>query len=552
MITVKNYKEKAKDIDFSKLPEALQKSHKNFDIMINHYNTNDSIKKVIDLYLEKLNEALKVSGTKKETKKPEKTNASKKTKTKKVEKKPTLKALEVKKFNDGFEWLILDYRTAKQVFEKGDIEVFLVDLEEQTEHTTEYIEDLNEEFDLAVEYKEAKKHYKIEFKTEKKKTSKPKNQTKNKPQPKKVENIGIDIKFIKRYTLLHNKTKTKKQILTLLASLQNAILKKQIRKTSPFAKEIEHIQDELIDLLGFYGKSEDSVIQIEIDNKTLEKYKLIANSEKVMPAIRYITRYNRLQGKKDVKRKAEKLLKDITNALKKDKIHYYKNKIKEVQKSLKEYVCNDIEILEIEEAELNGVKKKTKIIKSNKQQTPVISSTEFAQVKFTPLHFTGKWAKLIGYPAKPFLMMSYSLPGQGKTSLNIQFAAYLAKTLNKKVLYISDEEKKGYTLQEKIKRFNAIDKNLFLSDKLLKDYKDYDFVIFDSVNSLKLTPDDLKEINKKNHLTSFIYIFQTTKDGKFRGSQEFEHDVDVSIELHNGIATTKKSRFGGNGQIKIY
>ena len=386
-----------------------------------------------------------------------------------------------------------------------------------------------------------------------------KDETKTTKPKYKVEDVATEIRFIKRYTLLHGKVKTKKQILTLLASLQNAILKKQIRKTSPFAKEIDHIQDELISLLSFYGKSEDSVIEIEIDKKSLEKYKSIANSEKVMTAVRLIARYNRLAGKQNVKRKADTLLKSIKNALDKGKIDNYKENIKQIHDSLENYVCGKTEVPEIDEATLNGLKdlikkKSTKLnnpIHRNKTSA-VINSTEFAKLKFTPLLFTGKWAKLIGNPAKPFVMMSYSLPGQGKTSLNIQFAAYLAKEQNKKVLYISDEEKKGYTLQEKIKRFNAVDKNLFLSDRLIDNYKDYDFVIFDSVNSLKLSPEDLKDINSNNPETSFIYVFQTTKDGKFRGSQEFEHDVDVSIELHGGKATTKKTRFGGNGTIKVY
>ena len=49
-----------------------------------------------------------------------------------------------------------------------------------------------------------------------------------------------------------------------------------------------------------------------------------------------------------------------------------------------------------------------------------------------------------------------------------------------------------------------------------------------------------------------MYVFQATKDGNFKGSNEFAHDVDVVIEVDNGIAFTEKSRFGGNGEIKVY
>ncbi len=472
MITVKNYKEKAKEIDFSKLPEALQKSHKNYDVMVAHYDSNPTIKKVIDLYLKKLNETLKVSRASKKVEKPKNTNVSEKTK--KVEKKPTEKKSKPKK------------------------------------HT--------------------------------------KSKTKNKPVPKKVEDLTIEIRLIKRYTLLNGKVKSKKQILIFLASLQTAILKKQIRKTSPFAKEIDHIQDELISLLNFFGKNDDSIIEIYVKETTLKKYKEIASSQKVMPAVRYIARYNRLQGKKDVKRKADKLLKDITNALKTDKIHFYKNEVKEVQKALKNYVCNDTESLKIEEVELNGLVSKKKI-----KTGSIVASTQFTtDVKFKPMGFTGKWQKLIGNPVKPFSMMTYAEPGQGKSTLNIMLGYYLASKHNKKVLFVADEEKLGYTLQEKIKRLNAAHSNFYVTDEIPDNLKQFDFVFTDSVNSMGLSPQDLSKLRDENPQTSFMYIFQTTKSGSFKGSQEYSHDVDVVVVAENGVARTEKSRFGGNGEIKVY
>jgi len=52
--------------------------------------------------------------------------------------------------------------------------------------------------------------------------------------------------------------------------------------------------------------------------------------------------------------------------------------------------------------------------------------------------------------------------------------------------------------------------------------------------------------------STLVGIFQGTKTGSYRGSQEYEHNVDVSINCEAGTAYTKKSRFGGNGEMEIY
>jgi hypothetical protein len=57
-----------------------------------------------------------------------------------------------------------------------------------------------------------------------------------------VESIDTDVQFIRRYAAMHGKVRTEAQILTLIHSLQKAILDRKIRKESPYAKEIAQIQ----------------------------------------------------------------------------------------------------------------------------------------------------------------------------------------------------------------------------------------------------------------------------------------------------------------------
>ena len=80
----------------------------------------------------------------------------------------------------------------------------------------------------------------------------------------------------------------------------------------------------------------------------------------------------------------------------------------------------------------------------------------------------------------------------------------------------------------------------------------YDFVIFDSATSIGLTPEIFEKIVKQNNGTSFVSILQSTKEGAFRGSNVWEHLVDVEIRFEDGIAKTEKSRFGGKGEVEVW
>lgn len=51
---------------------------------------------------------------------------------------------------------------------------------------------------------------------------------------------------------------------------------------------------------------------------------------------------------------------------------------------------------------------------------------------------------------------------------------------------------------------------------------------------------------------SWVWLFQTTKEGAFRGDQNWQHLVDAEIYCSNGKARTLKNRFGGKEQSDIY
>jgi hypothetical protein len=503
MISIENYLTTSRNIDFDKLPVALKNGDKlakgasanNWSA----YNSNENIKRVVDAYLVKLNEWIDKNPEKKETEKPRPVKKAAATKEKKT------------------------MPTGRQAVAK---------------------------------------------KPEKKETTEEK-------EAEGVEKILPEVGFIKRYAGLHGKVKTQDEILRFLNGLQKAILEKRIRKTSPYAAEIEKIQSNLIKC---YEKMGDS-IEISIDKKTLERFEEIAHSQKTLLSVTYLKQYISLHGKKNVKDKAKALFTKIKNAVDKAKIvknDPYAEKLNAVYNALNKYIDGSTPAPVISKSELNGLftyiakqQRKKKVAKhlhkiyelehgmsgagdevsDEPLSAEIIPSTELAGMEFETIGLQGKYRELIGDPCVGFSAMVYGLPKSGKSTLCIDFAKYLAQH-HGKVLYCAIEEKFGYTLKEKVERLHAIDQNLYVSETVPEDLSDYNFVFIDSVSRADLQMDDLLKLKNDNPKTSFVFIFHSTKNGNFRGMNQFAHDVDVIVKVENGKASGN-GRFSPGGEIEF-
>ena len=118
------------------------------------------------------------------------------------------------------------------------------------------------------------------------------------------------------------------------------------------------------------------------------------------------------------------------------------------------------------------------------------------------------------------------------------------------MLYVAIEEGFGYTLKEKLERLRAIHPNIYVSEDIPNDLSDYDYVFIDSVSRAKLTIEDLNNLKKSNTGIAFIFVFHTTKNGQFKGQNQFAHDVDVIIEVADGKAKGN-GRFGW-GEVEVW
>lgn len=181
----------------------------------------------------------------------------------------------------------------------------------------------------------------------------------------------------------------------------------------------------------------------------------------------------------------------------------------------------------------------------------VMSSEDFAKLEFESLGFKGKWLDFIGDPAPGFSAMIYGKPKMGKSYLAMDFAGYLAEN-HGTVLFVAAEEKLDATLKKKLNETNVASDNLFVSASIPENLDSFEFVFLDSVNKLALKPAELEQLRSLNPDTSFIFIFQTTKQGNFRGANEFQHDVDIVIEIPEKGKAIQFGRYNQGGMLSLF
>ena len=182
---------------------------------------------------------------------------------------------------------------------------------------------------------------------------------KSKPQPQykttPVERIDSEVGFIRRYAAMNGKVRTQAQVLTLLHGLQKAILERRITKDSAYAKEIGLMQAQLIKLYEQMGDA----VQVQIEPKNLKRYQEIAYSQSNMASVLLLKAYISLNGKKQIKEKAERLIKRMRKAVEAGKVSKedkYAEKLNQAYVNLHNYITNNPPALTISKAELNGIK----------------------------------------------------------------------------------------------------------------------------------------------------------------------------------------------------
>jgi len=528
MITIENYHNQTCKIDFSKLPEPLKKGNdlakKALANQMSAYKGNETISRVVDSYIAKLNQYLEANA-------PVVEKAEKKAKSlQPKEKKPSSSPVEVairKASEHSKMWVVWDVKR-NALF-------------------------ANEKFSTHAEAVAFVNQNGLKMKAEKQHSAHAKRKTSTQSKPikdsgERVEMIPLELSYIRRYVALHGKVKSKRSVLTLLTSLQKAILERRIRKDSVYAKEIIQIQNQLISLV----EGMDEMVEIEIDAKKLAHYKEIVSTRRIRESITFLKRYLSLHGKSDVQDKAKRLKDAMERSVKRGVITKddpYSERLNQAYKSLVLYLNEKSDSPSISEGELNGIRNLVSgsILKKALSNSDVLSSQDLLRMDFETIGLKGKFRNLIGDPSVGFTAMVFGQPKSGKSTLMLEFAQELA-VHHGQVLYAAIEEGYGYTLKEKIQRVGATSSRLHFSEKLPSNLNAYDFVFVDSVSRAGMELEDMIKLKNRYPRTGFIFIFHSTKDGKFRGGNELAHEVDVIIEVEEGLAIGI-GRFG-QGEIK--
>jgi len=307
-LTIKNYKEATKDIDFKELPEAAQEAHKEFNSFAEFYNDDKDIKEMLDNHF---------------------------------------------KIVEGY--LNQSHKRFKDLPDRHPLNILDKESPQYQEALKEYLESKKKHHSKSKSKAPVHKTHtkKTESKAHQKKKSIHKVAVKkNKRKPNEVALMPLEIRIIKRYLALHEKKVSERQVSLLYKVIQKAATEKTIRKTSRYADEISKIGNDLASTYKQMG----STCTFEIPDALHSKLKHIVDSYGVSPAITLIKRFINLYGNITIE-KAQRLLVSIKNAKKSGKVGSGDNayeRVNQVQKHLENYLESDK--LLVTNIQLNGLK----------------------------------------------------------------------------------------------------------------------------------------------------------------------------------------------------
>lgn len=207
------------------------------------------------------------------------------------------------------------------------------------------------------------------------------------------------------------------------------------------------------------------------------------------------------------------------------------------------------------DSEIASLQKKS--VSQQHANTGIMSADELTEFDYPKYEFYGKYQKFFGQPSTNAHYMIYGLPKGGKSTFALHFAKYLADNYGN-VLYVASEEGFSATLQQKINTFGLKSRNLHFSNfreaepiMELADSGEFDFLFIDSVNYIKITPEQIEEIKARNPDLSVITIQQATKDGNYKGDTAYAHNCDIVVVVDKGVAT-QRGRFNDEASMQVF
>jgi hypothetical protein len=194
----------------------------------------------------------------------------------------------------------------------------------------------------------------------------------------------------------------------------------------------------------------------------------------------------------------------------------------------------------------------------------LISAHTVLENQYKTLPIPEEWISRIGLPESNFKAIIYGESGGGKTTFAMELGVML--TGLGKVYYNSSEQGEGKSIQDAFKRAGVREKcpkgSFMLADRhtfsemmdTLSKKRSAPFVIIDSLNYLKLTETQYKEMIEAFPKKAFIIISWSEPSGKKplgTQGQAIEYMVDIKIRVNDGEAIAL-SRFGATEPYRLF
>jgi len=194
----------------------------------------------------------------------------------------------------------------------------------------------------------------------------------------------------------------------------------------------------------------------------------------------------------------------------------------------------------------------TDIIEPKTDSMQGINIDDLVKMIFNTYDMKGDfWGLVLGERvSNPFNVIAYGSPGGGKTTMSLKFADYFALK-HGKVKYLSSEMGVSDGLKSMVQRVGMKSKKVFFDgskkplNELINELKEHKFkmLVIDSANFIGYSPEDIETIKDEVKGLSTFIILQSTKDGKFRGANDYAHNADVILKVADLEVFTEKTRF---------
>lgn len=395
---------------------------------------------------------------------------------------------------------------------------------------------------------------------------------------KEVYTITDEVKLIKRFASYLNKNKTAKQLGVFVRSMQRSFVERKVSSVSLHMDLLKQIQNKLLNVEKLvHLENPDELIKLNADECFLNAIEKAKNSEKQYETVRLLKRYISLLGKEPTKAQVSSLIAAIEKS--DQKKQPFSTEVEKAKETLTQWKVG--QVLKFTSVGLSGTSKQMETLgycgchlEKKKEGLNSISASNdlpegavFIDNDFGAQLILPEYLKIIFNGAEQgFQVMISGEPGSGKSTFLVATCKDLADIGNK-IAYISLEQ---IRLNKETGQWNAISsfkkllhrknaashKNIHYYGFIPEDLSMYNYVIIDSVNTAKLEADELKYLAMKYPDHNFIYVFQNTKGGIYKGSKEFEHDVDVVLHTYKNaedvsMVQSTKNRNGELGEVPI-